>query len=320
MKIGSLELKNNLLMAPMAGVSDLPCRVMMRRHGAALCFTEMVSANGLARSMERSFKYLVSSSEDKPLGVQLFGSDPDVLSEAAAIAAGQGADVIDINMGCPVKKVVRKGAGAALLKEPAKVGTVIGKVRKVMALPLTVKIRAGWNHSEINFLEIARVAENAGADALILHPRTATDGFGGQANWKWIGEVKKCVGIPVIGNGDIWNPEDALSMMNLTGCDGVMIGRGALGNPWIFQNIARRCKGMVAHVADLDEREETIREHLAAMVDLFGEEAGLKQFRRHLFWYTKGLRDGSRFRKSACSIICKDELFVEISRFFDSLL
>jgi tRNA-dihydrouridine synthase B len=319
MKIGSLTLTNNLLMAPMAGVSDLPCRVMMRRHGAALCFTEMVSANGLVRGMERSFRYLDSSREDKPLGVQIFGSDPDILSEAARIVTGQGADVIDINMGCPVKKVVRKGAGAALLKEPLKIGAIVGKVREATKLPLTVKIRAGWNHSEINAPEIAKIAESAGADALILHPRTATDGFGGQANWKWIGEVKECVRIPVIGNGDIWTPEDALSMIKLTGCDGVMLGRGALGNPWIFRNIIGRCEGRNAHIVDLNEREETIREHLNAMVDLFGEETGLKHFRRHLFWYTKGFRDGSRFRKAACSIICKDELFIEIRRFFDSL-
>ena len=237
MKIGTLSLKNNLVLAPMAGVTDLAFRLITRPFGAGLCFTEMVSSNGLVRKTARTYRYLDSSPDDRPLGVQIFGADPDILAEAAAFVTKEGASLIDINAGCPVKKVLKTGAGAALMRDPVRFIGIVTKVRSATHLPLTVKIRAGWGPGEINAVAIARSAQDCGADAVTVHPRTVKQGFGGTADWELIGRVKEMVDIPVIGSGDIRRGEDARRMQAQTGCDGIMVGRGALGNPWIFRDI-----------------------------------------------------------------------------------
>jgi tRNA-dihydrouridine synthase B len=302
MIIGRLHLKNRVVLAPMAGITDLPFRVIVREFGCGLAFTEMVSANGLFRGMGKTCHYLDSSPDDHPLGVQLFGSDPATLAEAAKIAAEKGADLLDINMGCPVKKVVKTGSGAALMRDPQRVAAILGAVRGAVDLPVTVKIRAGWNHREINACEIGSIAEDCGVDAVTIHPRTVEQGFGGASDWGLIAMLKAQLGIPVIGNGDVRRPEDADRMFRETGCDGVMVGRGCLGNPWIIGNILSRMSGNAASMPSLAEREKTIRRHLTLAAEYYGEKVGTRDFRKHLLWYTKGLRGGAQFRQAAARI------------------
>ncbi|MBW2630346.1 MAG: tRNA dihydrouridine synthase DusB [Deltaproteobacteria bacterium] len=320
MNIGSLSLRNNIFLAPMAGITDLPFRVLTRTFGSSLCFTEMVSANGLVRRTHKSYEYLKSSPDDSPLGVQIFGSDPDILREAAGIVTELGADLIDINAGCPVKKVLKTGAGAALMRDPAKFEAIVKSVRGATHLPLTVKIRSGWGNDELNAIEIAGIAEDCGADALSLHPRTVRQGFSGIADWNLIGLAKKSIGIPVIGSGDIRKSEDVLEMIEKTGCDGVMVGRGALGNPWIFKAItAFISNGTTPDPPSPIEREAVILQHLEMNISLYGKEMGVKNFRKHLLWYTKGLKGGSKFRKAAILVNEMNELLEMVHEYLQPL-
>lgn len=299
MNIGKLQLNNNVFLAPMAGITDLPFRTIVRSFGCGLAYTEMVSGSGLIRGTEKTLRYLASSHADRPLGVQLFGCDPDTLAEAARIAVGRGADLLDVNMGCPVKKVAKTGSGASLMRDPGRVAAILRAVRQASALPLTVKIRAGWSSRQVNALEIGQTAEECGVDAVILHPRTADQGFAGRSDWGLIAALKERLHIPVIGSGDIRCPEDAARMLRETGCDGVMVGRGALGNPWIIQNILSHMANGTISAPSLAERREIIRRHMALAVDFYGENVGTRDFRKHLLWYTKGLRGGAQFREAA---------------------
>jgi len=320
MKIGTLSLKNEIVLAPMAGITNLPFRLINRDFGVGLTFTEMISANGLIRGMKKTLRYLNFRPEDSPLGVQIFGSDPAILAEAAKIMTDLGADLLDINMGCPVKKVVKTGAGAALMKDPLRIAAILKAVRKGTHLPLTVKMRAGWQPQRINVLEVAKIAEDSGVDAVIVHPRTADQGFSGKADWPLIGRVKTQINIPVIGNGDIKNGEDAAKMMRSTGCDAVMVGRGCLGNPWIFEQIDARLQGRVDPLPpSLSQRELMIRRHLTLELASAGETAGLKIFRKHLLWYTKGLKGGSQFRQMISAVEDKTLLLEKNHAFFASL-
>lgn len=315
--IGYLNLPNNVMMAPMAGITNLPFRLLVREFGCALAFTEMISANGLVRKTGKSYRFLNSSLQDKPLGVQIFGSDPTVLSEAAHVVSESGADLLDINMGCPVKKVVKTGAGAALMKNPEQVRLILHAVRKATSLPLTVKVRSGWNRGDMKSLEIARIAEDSGINAVIIHPRTVEQGFSGTADWDVIKVIKKNLSIPVIGSGDIRGPEDAYNMLVSTGCDGVMIGRGALGNPWIFKNIISFLDGRKGFLPPFpSERERIIQYHMDMEVNYWGERLGVRNFRKHLLWYTKGMRGGNLFREEVGKIDDKKALLSKLSRFF----
>jgi nifR3 family TIM-barrel protein len=320
MKIGTLPLKNEIILAPMAGITNLPFRLINRDFGVGLTFTEMISANGLIRGMKKTRHYLNAHPDDWPLGVQIFGTDPSILAEAAKIITDLGADLLDINMGCPVRKVVKTGAGAALLKDLPRIEAILRAVRKGTHLPLTVKVRAGWNQRCINVLEVSKIAEESGVDALIVHPRTADQGFSGMADWSIIEKVKGQLHIPVIGNGDVKKGEDAVRMMRMTGCDAVMVGRGCLGNPWIFEQIDARLQGMVdPPPPSLVQREQILRHHLTLELAAAGETAGLKIFRKHLLWYTKGLKGGSAFRQLISAVEDKNLLLDKVHAFFAEL-
>ncbi len=316
MKIGTLQLKNAIFLAPMAGITDLPFRTIVRSFGCGMAYTEMISAVGLARKADKTLRYLSSDPGDRPLGVQIFGSDPEALAEAARISEQHGADLIDVNLGCPVKKVTKTGAGAALMSDPRLAASIMRGVRRATALPFTVKIRSGWNSRQVNALEIGRLAEEEGCDAVTLHPRTADQGYSGRADWNLIEQLKRHVRIPVIGSGDIRKPQDAVRMFQETGCDGAMIGRGALGNPWLFADIISWLGGISPAVPSLGEREGIISRHLELAAAFYGERAGVRDFRKHLLWYTKGLKGGARFREAAGQISDREEALAAVRDYF----
>ena len=302
LKIRNLSLENGLIMAPMAGITNPPFRLIAKRLGAGLVVTEMVSAVGLSRNHEKTFRYLDSFPEEKPLSVQIFGADPQIMAMAAEIVVEKGADLVDINMGCPARKVIKNGSGGALLRNPDAVRDMVTAVRKACTVPLTVKIRAGWSPHEANFIEISGIIEDCGADAITVHPRFVKQGFSGQADWRIIGQVKKHLSIPVIGNGDIFKPELAIRMREETGCDGIMVGRAAMGNPWIFRQILDLEKGLEPRRPDLSERKAVIMEHFALLSSVIGENRASKMMRGLLLGYTKGLPHSSRFRESFTGI------------------
>ncbi len=318
LKIGSLQLNNPLILAPMAGITSLPFRKIMKSFGASLVFTEMISANGLIRDGRKTFELLETCPEEKPLGVQLFGDDPTVLAAAAAMVA-ERADLLDINMGCPVKKVVRSGAGSALLQDPRQVGRIIAAVRANFSGPLTIKIRSGWDQSNINFLEVAKIAIAAGVDAICLHPRSRSQGFGGKADWQQITELKACSNIPIIGSGDIFTAADAAGMLKSTGCDAVMIARGGYGNPWIFSQTAAILQGDKAEEPSPADRWQTAQQHLHWHAAHFGEHKALLEMRKHLSWYVRGLPGASHFRSRLQSQTIWTELLKYCDDFFSAL-
>ena len=319
LKIGNILLKNRLIMAPMAGITNPPFRLIAKRLGAGLVVTEMVSAVGLSRGHEKTFRYLDGSSEEKPLSVQIFGADPQIMAMAAEIAVEKGADMVDINMGCPARKVVKNGSGGALLRNPAAVRDMVTAVRKACTVPLTVKIRGGCSEHEANFLEIAGIVEDCGADAITVHPRFVSQGFSGQADWRIIREVKKSLTIPVIGNGDVFKPQLALQMREETGCDGVMIGRGAMGNPWIFRQILDLEQGLAVHQPDLSERRAVISMHFVLLSSIIGENRASKLMRGLLLGYTKGLPYGSRFRGAFTGIQDFKTMMAALDRYFSAI-
>ncbi len=315
LKIGSLELAENLLLAPMAGITNLPVRLLAREQGAALCFTEMVSVNGLIRDGEKSFSLLKSSSSDRPLGLQLFGDDPAILAEGARLSAGYG-DLIDINMGCPVRKVVGSGAGSALLQDPEKVRSIVRAVRRATSLPLTIKIRSGWNSDSLNYLQTGRIAEEEGADAVTLHPRTRNQMFEGRSEWAHIAALKKVLSIPVLGSGDLFTPEDVRSMLEQTGCDGVMIARGALGNPWIFREARSLLNEETPEFPTGAERLAVASRHLELFVEYAGERVAVREMRKHLCWYVRGIPGAAQFRAAVNRIDDRARLEETMNDFF----
>ena len=317
--IGSLKLENPLILAPMAGITSLPYRRTMKSFGTSLVFTEMISANGLIRDGLKTFELLETCPEEKPLGIQLFGDDPTVLGRAAAMVA-ERADLLDINMGCPVKKVVRSGAGSALLQTPRKVGQIIEAVRAVFKGPLSIKIRSGWEQPNINFLEVGNIARDTGVDAICLHPRTRTQGFGGKADWQQMAELKAKLDIPVIGSGDLFTAVDIVNMLTATGCDAVMIARGGYGNPWIISQALAILQGREAISPNPAERWKIARQHLQWHADQFGEHKAMLEMRKHLSWYVRGLPGASHFRSQLQSLNCWVDLLEYCDLFFEKVL
>jgi len=316
--VGTLDIFPPFILAPMAGITDLPFRLLARAQGAPLCFTEMISAEGLKRSGKNTLALLRSSPEDRPLGIQLFGDDSESLAEAAR-SIEERCDLIDINMGCPVKKVVSGGAGSSLLRTPLKVAAILRSVRKATNRPLTIKIRTGWSAAELSFLEIGRIAAEEGCDAITLHPRTRAQMFTDHANWDNIRELKHAVRIPVIGSGDVFSCRDVVDMLDRTGCDGVMIARGAMGNPWIFREAAELLAGRTPTAPTREERRSTVLFHLEQLCELYGEKSAVAEMRKHLSWYVKGLPGAARFRAMANSIVDKQLLRHAIDNFFNQV-
>ncbi len=314
MRLGNLEFDHPIFLAPMSGITDYPFRQMAKEHGCSLVFTEMVSADGLLR---KGKSFLKIGEDEHPVSVQLFGSTPGVLAEAAQMAESMGADAIDINMGCPAKQVVEAGAGVDLMRFPEKVKEILTKVRKEVRSPLTIKIRSGWDGEHINALEISKIAEDCGFNAITIHPRTKVQGFHGRADWDLIREVKRATRLPVIGNGDITTPLLAKKMIEETGCDGVMIGRGALGNPWIFSFKNSREWEEGPATPTLEERQKVIHHHFTLVEAYYGEKWAVKKFQRHVYWYTKGFPGCASFHSKLSGLRGENALLEAIHSYFD---
>lgn len=305
--IGALVLPHNVVLAPLAGITNLPFRLICHQEGASFAYTEMVSVNGLVREGVKTLALLKSCPEDRPLGIQLFGSDPADLAEAARMVEGYG-DLIDINMGCPVRKVVGTGAGSALLQDPLRIAAIVRAVRSATSLPVTIKIRSGWHTDRHVFLDVARIAEAEGCNAITLHPRSRSQMFSGQADWDQIAEIKSALTIPVLGSGDLFTPEDCLRMLQQTGCDGLMIARGALGNPWIFrQTLELAQKGSYLPVTVTD-RADTIVRHLALYCQENDSATAVREMKKHIGWYARGFSGASEIRRAANQARSTDDI------------
>lgn len=297
LKIGDVELPNNLILAPMAGVTDLPFRLLCREQGAGLLCMEMVSAKAIYYRNRNTEALLSIDEREPPVSLQLFGSDADIISEMAKRIEERPFSILDINMGCPVPKVTGNGEGSALMKNPALVEEIVTKTVKAIKKPVTIKIRKGFDEEHVNAVEIAKIAEAGGAAAVAVHGRTREQYYHGKADWDIIRQVKEAVSIPVIGNGDVTSPESAEAMLRETGCDGVMIGRGAQGNPWIFHQILHWMEtGEMEDKPSAEEVKEMILRHAGLLTEYKGEYTGIREMRKHVAWYTAGYPNSSRLR------------------------
>jgi tRNA-dihydrouridine synthase B len=307
MKIDSIKFENGVVLAPLAGITNLPHRLLAKAAGASLVYSEMVSANGLIRASQKTLRLLDSHIDEKPLSMQMFGNDPSVMAEAACIMESTGADIVDINFGCSVKKVVKTGAGVALMKNATHAEKLLNTVRKAIRIPLTIKIRSGWDTSGKQAIEIAKIAEDQGVNAIAVHPRTASQGFRGMADWQLIAGIKQTVSIPVIGNGDINTWQDAIRMIQQTGCDAVMIGRAAIGNPFLLTQISLAMKGEIPPDNNPDQQLGIIRKYLRNAVEYLGEKHAMYTMRSRLGWFVRGLPYNCRFRESIKQLTTESE-------------
>lgn len=309
MKIGNIEIENCLALGPMAGVTDLPFRLLCKEMGCNMLYTEMVSAKAILYKNKNTKELLNIDKNEHPVGVQLFGSDPDIMAQIAAQVEEGECDFIDINMGCPVPKIVNNGEGSALLKQPKLVEEILTKMVKAINKPVTVKIRKGFENGTVYAVEIAKIAESCGVSAIAVHGRTREQYYSGKADWDVIKDVKKAVKIPVIGNGDIFSAEDAKAMKEYTGCDGLMVARGARGNPWIFREIKEYLEnGNVIDKPTINDIREMIIRHAKMLVNYKGEYTGIREMRKHIAWYTAGLPHSAELRRMCNQIETMENL------------
>jgi nifR3 family TIM-barrel protein len=314
--IGNVTLENRYLLAPMAGVSDLPFRILCHRQGAGMTGMEMISAKAILYKNKNTRQLMEISPEEGMVSLQLFGSEPQIMADMARQIEELDFQILDINMGCPVPKVVNNGEGSALMKQPLLVGQIVEAVSSAVKKPVTVKIRAGFDESCINAVEIAHIAQESGAAAVAVHGRTRQQYYSGEADWEIIGQVKDALHIPVLGNGDIRCPQDAVRMMEQTGCDGVLIGRAARGNPWIFRDmVCYEQTGEVPPKPSLEEVTQMLLEHAKLQLEYKGEYTGIREMRKHAAWYTAGYKNSAKLRGRINSV----ETFEELEELFLNL-
>ncbi len=309
LKIGNIELENRYILGPMAGVTDLPFRLLCKEQGAGLLCMEMVSAKAIYYNNRNTESLLEIHPDETPVSLQLFGSDPKIMSEMAKRIEERPFAILDVNMGCPVPKVVRNGEGSALMKEPKLVYEIVSALVKAIDKPVTVKIRKGFDDDHVNAVEIAKIVEEAGAAAVAVHGRTREQYYSGKVDWDIIRQVKEAVSIPVIGNGDVTSPQKADVLVRQTGCDGIMIARGAEGNPWIFSEMIHwEETGELPSRPDKDEIREMMLKHARLQLKYKGEFCGIREMRKHVAWYTKGLKGAARLREKVNAVESLEEL------------
>jgi tRNA-dihydrouridine synthase B len=326
LKIGSIELNSNVVLAPMAGITDITYRTICKEMGAGLVYTEMISAKGLFYQDRKTEKLMKINEKNRPVSMQIFGSDPDIMSYVVEkyINNRSDVDIIDVNMGCPAPKIVKNKDGCFLMKEPELAGKIINKIKRVSCKPVSAKIRSGWSIDSINAVELARILEFNGLDMVSVHARTREQYYSGKADYKIINEVKKSVKIPVVGNGDIYSPQDAVKMIEETNCDAVMIGRGILGNPWLIMNTVKILSNdSDFYIPSQLDKINMIKRHACMLADELNENIAILEMRKFAAWYMKGMKDSSQIRNSINKITSADELYkildkyVEINSLYD---
>ena len=321
-KIGNVEIKNQVVLAPMAGISNTAYRQIIKEMGAGLIFAEMVSDKALVYGSEKTFDLLKMSDMERPIAQQIFGSDVDSFVKAAKLVEDKmHPDIIDINMGCPVPKVaIKSQAGSALLKNPDKIKEIVSAVVKAVSVPVTVKIRSGWDANSVNAVEVAKVIEEAGASAITVHGRTRAQGYSGNADWNIIKQVKEMVSIPVIGNGDVTSAEKAKEMLDFTGCDAVMIGRGVLGNPWLIKECVSYLEsGIIPPKPSAREKIEMLKRHYQLLVDSTSEKHAILEIRTHALWYIKGMPKSAYIKNKICKTKNSEDLFKILNDYLGDL-
>jgi tRNA-dihydrouridine synthase B len=321
MKIGNVTLDNKVFLSPMAGVTDLPFRLICKEQDCGMLYTEMINAKALCYDDQNTKKMLKIEEEEHPVAVQIFGSDPEFMAGAAEILNEYPNEILDINMGCPAPKVIKNGDGSALMKNPKLAEEVLKAVVNKSKKPVTLKIRKGWDDNSVNAVEIAKIAEASGISALAIHGRTREQYYSGKADWDIIAKIKENISIPVIGNGDVFEVEDAINMIKKTNCDAIMIGRGAQGNPWIFKRINHYMKtGEILPEPTCDEKINTALKHLKLAVEEHGEYVAVREMRKHIAWYLKGLRGSARLRDEINKIESYEEVVSKLSYYLDHSL